>query len=125
MAGVYGTFLRTVRQSRQLSQRQLAELSGIRQANISAIENGRRMPTADTLNRLLVACGYGLVAAAGRRVIGCPLPSAGWFPDVNLPPLPDDPPDYPAVIPTSTTDVARACVVAAVLDAVDAVSAHR
>lgn len=122
---MYGTFVRTARRSRQLSQRQLAEISGIRQANISAIENGRRMPSADTLNRLLVACGYELVATAGRRVIGCPLPSVGWFPDGDLPPqLPDDPPDEAAVIPTSTTVEARARVVAAVLDAVDGVSAE-
>lgn len=121
-----GTFVRAARQSRQLSQRQLAEISGIRQANISAIENGRRMPSDDTLNRLLVACGTSWLQLPGRRVIGCPLPSVGWFPDRDVPPqLPDNPPDYPAVIPTSTTDAARARLVAAVLDAVDAVSTHR
>lgn len=123
---MYGTFVRTARESRQLSQRQLAEISGIRQANISAIEHGRRMPSADTMNRLLVACGYELVAAAGPRVIGCPLPSVGWFPDEDVPPpLPDDPADHPALIDRSTTDAARAVVLVAVLDAVDAVVSHR
>ncbi len=123
---MYGTFVRTVRESRQLSQRQLAEISGIRQANISAIEHGRRMPSADTLNRLLVACGYELAAAAGPRVIGCPLPSVGWFPDEDVPPpLPDDPHDHPAIVHTSTTDAERAKVLAAILDTVDAVMPHR
>jgi transcriptional regulator with XRE-family HTH domain len=119
---VYGTFVRSVRTSRRLSQRQLAEISGVRQANISAIENGRRLPSADTLNRLLVACGYELSATAGERVIACGLPAAGWFPDQDQPPaLPEDPPD----MPTATTGAQRAAALAAVLDAVDAVTTRR
>lgn len=124
---MYGNFVRAVRESRRLSQRQLAEISGIRQANISAIENGRRVPSADTLNRLVVASGYELAAVAGERVLACALPSAGWFPDDDLSRrLPDDPPDEaPALDPRSETPESRARAVAAVLDSVDAVIARR
>lgn len=123
---MYGSFVRTVRESRRLTQGQLAEISGIRQANISAIENDRRTPSADTLNRLLVACGYELAAVAGPRVIACPLPTAGWFPDEDLPArLPDDPKDDPVALAPPMTDATRASLVAAVLDAVDAVMARR
>ncbi len=123
---MYGTFVRSVRQSRRLSQRQLATISGVGQANISAIENDRRVPSADTLNRLLVSCGYELAAAAGQRIITCPFPLGTWFPDEEVPPrLPDDPPDEgPAVDPRST-DASRARVVADVLDSVDAVISRR
>jgi len=122
---MYGTFVRTVRESRRLTQRKLAEISGIRQANISAIENERRVPSADTLNRLLVACGYELVAAAGQRVLACPLPSAGWFPDEGLPPrLPEDPPDEQPTLGVGSGGSARGRVVAAMLDSVDAVTSR-
>ena len=92
----YGPFLRQVRRSRQLTQAQLAEVSGISQPNISAYENDRRAPTIDVLNRILVACGYQLVADGGSREVRCPFPKVGWFPDEDHPPrLPDDPPDEP------------------------------
>lgn len=74
MAG-YGSFVEAARRSRGLTQRQVAEISGIEQANISAIENGRRVPSAVTLHRLLHACGYELTATAGDEVIGCRPPS--------------------------------------------------
>lgn len=121
---MYGIFVRAVRESRSLSQRQLAGISGVRQSNISAIENSRRMPSADTLNRLLVACGYELVAAAGNRSIACPLPKVGWFPDEELPPsVPGDPPDERPVVNPHTAMAERVRVVTAVLDAVDAIAA--
>ncbi|MGH9179532.1 MAG: helix-turn-helix domain-containing protein [Acidimicrobiales bacterium] len=68
------------REERGLTQRALTEVSGVRQSNISAIEAGRRVPTADTLNRLVVACGFELAATAGDRVIYCPFPVPGGFP---------------------------------------------
>lgn len=71
----FGSFVEAVRRSRGLTQRQLAEISGIEQSNISAIENGRRVPTAATLHRLLYACGFELTATAGERVIACPPPA--------------------------------------------------
>lgn len=90
---MYGSFVRAVRQSRGLTQQQLADISGIRASNVSAIENDRRMPTADTLNRLLVSCGFELAAKAGERTIYCRRPRAGWFPDEDLPPRLDGDPE--------------------------------
>lgn len=102
-----------------MTQRDLAEVSGVRQSNISAIENDRRRPSADTLNRLLVACGFELAAKAGDRVIYAPLPKAGWFPDEDLPPrTPDDPPDEPPTAFASDEERARALV--ALLELADA-----
>ncbi|HUQ63820.1 MAG TPA: helix-turn-helix transcriptional regulator [Acidimicrobiales bacterium] len=118
---MYGTFVRAARESRSLTQRQLAEISGVRQSNISAIESGRRLPSADTLNRLIVACGYELSAVAGSRTIFCSLPRAGWFPDEDLPPRADgDPPDErPAVGPDAPIEE-RVRAITAVLEAADA-----
>jgi transcriptional regulator with XRE-family HTH domain len=100
---MYGSFLREVRTSRGLSQAQLSEVSGISQPNLSAYENDRRVPTLDVLNRILVACGYQLVADGGSRQVRAPLPKVGWFPDEDLPPrLPDDPPDEPPNVPWGT-----------------------
>lgn len=118
---MYGSFVRDVREARGLSQRQLAEISGVRASNISAIENDHRVPSAGTLNRLVVACGFELAAVAGHRALYCPLPRVGWFPDEDLPPpVAGDPADEaPALAPTATPqDHARALL--AVLDAVDA-----
>ena len=61
---MYGTFVRAAREARNLTQHDLAATSGVAQSNISAIENGRRIPSADTLNRLLVACGFELAATS-------------------------------------------------------------
>lgn len=118
---VYGVFVRAAREARALTQRELAETSGISQPNISAIESGRRLPSADTLNRLLVACGFELTATAGARTIYCPLPRREWFPDDELPArLPDDPPDErPALDPDASMED-RVRAITAVLEAVDA-----
>lgn len=99
-----GDFLRDIRSSRGLTQNQLAEVAGLSQPNLSAYETGRRVPTAETLNRIVVACGYLLTATAGDRSVVCPLPRVGWFPDEDLPPrLPGDPADEaPAVDPQLT-----------------------
>lgn len=115
---MYGSFLRTVRQSRGLSQQELAEGSGISQPNISAIEHDRRIPSADTLNRLLVACGYELAAVAGSRVLHAPLPRVGWFPDEDLPARhPDDPRDEEPTVTPGTPIADRVRVINAVLEA--------
>lgn len=117
---MYGDFIRAVRRSRGLSQRQLAEASGVAQANISAIENGRRMPSAATLNRMVVSCGYELVAIAGSRIIACPVPP-DLYADAGLPRrLPDDPPGpAPALDPASSAEE-RGRALAAALEVVDA-----
>lgn len=114
--------MKAAREAQGLTQRQLAETSGVGQANISAIEHGRRIPSADTLNRLLVASGFQLCATAGNRTIYCDLPHAGWFPDEDLPPrLPGDPPDEPPALAADAPMGERARVITAVLEAVDAI----
>jgi transcriptional regulator with XRE-family HTH domain len=71
---MYGTAVRRARAERGLTQVQLAEISGVEQSNISAIENGRRAPSAETLHRLLRACGFDLSAEAGARTFAIPAP---------------------------------------------------
>ena len=48
-----------------LSQRQLAIQSGVNRINISMMENGSRMPTAETLDRL----ARGMGTNAGRIML--------------------------------------------------------
>lgn len=48
------------RRSAGFSQRQLAERSGVPQPTIARIERGHQVPRADTLQRLLDACGWEL-----------------------------------------------------------------
>lgn len=48
------------RRSAGLTQRQLAERSGVPQPTIARIESGKQMPRADTLDRLLEACDFEL-----------------------------------------------------------------
>src|SRR5215210_9396648 len=48
------------RRSAGLTQRELAERSGVPQPTIARIESGKQMPRADTLDRLLRACGWEL-----------------------------------------------------------------
>jgi transcriptional regulator with XRE-family HTH domain len=120
---MYGAFIRALRTSRGLSQGALADVVGISQPNLSAYEQDRRSPTLDTLNRLVVACGYELAATDGRRTIYCPLPIAGWFPDDGDPPRnPDDPPDHR---PTVTADTPMADRVRALMAALELAEATR
>lgn len=115
---MYSRFVREVRESRRLSQREVSEVSGITQSNISAFENNRRVPSADSLNRILVACGYEMAAVAGEQNIFCDLPRIGWFPDEDLPPrLPDDPPDEEPSVDVDTPIETRVQVITAVLEA--------
>lgn len=97
---MYGSFLKELRTSRGMTQAQLCETTGISQPNLSAYENDRRAPTLDVLNRVMVACGYQLVADGGAKQVRAPFPKVGWFPLEDLPPrLPDDPPDEPPSVP--------------------------
>ena len=48
--------VRTARRIAGLSQEQLAQRANTRNTNISAIEQGRRVPTEEMLARLLTAC---------------------------------------------------------------------
>jgi len=118
LADMYGDFIRSLRIARGMSQNDLAEVSGIPQPNISAIERDRRLPSIDSLNRLLVACGFELAAVAGERVVHCPLPEVGWFPDEGLPgPEPDDPGDEAPVVGPDTPTEDRVRIITAVLEA--------
>ena len=117
---MHGDFIRSLRTARGMSQTALAEVSGIPQPNISAIERDRRLPSIDSLNRLLVACGFELAAVAGEKVIHCPLPEVGWFPDEGLPgPDPDDPGDETPVVGPDTPMEQRVRVITAVLEVAD------
>lgn len=106
------------RRARGLSQVELAAASGIEQANISAIENGRRVPSAGTLHRLLHACGFELTASAGPHLIACPPPAGdalfdGLLERTDLEEAP--------VVTRSTPMAIRVKVLTAVLDAAEAV----
>jgi transcriptional regulator with XRE-family HTH domain len=52
-----GELIRARRQAHRLTQRQLAMRAGTSQAAIAQIESGRRSPTHDTLEKLLMAMG--------------------------------------------------------------------
>jgi transcriptional regulator with XRE-family HTH domain len=121
--GSYGRFIRDVRRSSGLTQAQVAATTGISQPNLSAYETGRRMPSIDALNRIIVACGFQLVAEAGSRSVRCPLPAAGWFPDEDVPPpLPDDPAGSPSPVPVGLSQAARGRLVREALALGDAQS---
>lgn len=49
--------LRDLRKERKLTQKQLASVSGINQAEISRIERGQTNPTSATVNALLAPLG--------------------------------------------------------------------
>ncbi len=76
ITSIYNTLMRSARlvafarRSAGHSQRELAERSGIPQPAIARIEAGRTTPRADTLERLLRACGVELNLAplAGEGV---------------------------------------------------------
>lgn len=55
-----GRMLRDARHRARLTQRQLADKSGIPQETIARIERGRADPRVNTLDRLLAACEFGL-----------------------------------------------------------------
>ncbi|MCG5453697.1 helix-turn-helix domain-containing protein [Micromonospora hortensis] len=61
LAGLLGTAIREQRQSRELSQSELAELAGVSQATVARIERGERAPSIAVLERLLAAMDVQLV----------------------------------------------------------------
>lgn len=75
------SILRTARRQAGLSQRALAARAGGRQPLVSRIESARQQPSLATLQRLLNACGYQLMAVLE------PLPDPGDLSliDVTLP----------------------------------------
>jgi uncharacterized protein len=60
------TLLRTERHRAGLTQRQLAQRTGVPQSTIARIETGLTDPRASTLNALLVGCGRSMTADAWR-----------------------------------------------------------
>jgi len=52
--------LRYARRHARLSQRELADRSGMPQPALARIESGRVTPRLDTMSRLLEACGYAI-----------------------------------------------------------------
>lgn len=58
-----GDLLRRIREDKQLTQKQLAEVSGFKQPTISQWENGRTAPTTTALISVLDALGYDIVVS--------------------------------------------------------------
>jgi transcriptional regulator with XRE-family HTH domain len=54
------TFVNQARRTAGFSQRELSRRTGVPQSAIARIERGQQMPRADTLERLLEACGFEL-----------------------------------------------------------------
>lgn len=121
---MYGAALQRARTEWGMTQGELAAASGIAQANISAIENGRRQPSAETLHRLLAACGYDLVAVSGDERIHLVPPPAPGEPEIVSELLaergPADPFDTPSSVGPDTPVELRARLLVAVLDASEA-----
>jgi transcriptional regulator with XRE-family HTH domain len=94
-----------------MSQQDLAAASGVAQPNISAIEHGRRRPSAETLQRLVEGCGFNLVVRAGGQAIVLPSPDdeAGA-----------EPPEPPTITP-DTPMAKRVRALVAALDASEAI----
>lgn len=57
MRKIVGQNVRRVRQEKELTQEQLADISGFSQQYISSLEHGRRNPTVITLYELAQALG--------------------------------------------------------------------
>jgi transcriptional regulator with XRE-family HTH domain len=54
------TWVNQARRAAGLTQRELARRSGVPQSAVARIERGQQVPRADTLGRLLGACGFEL-----------------------------------------------------------------
>lgn len=127
---MYGSVVRRARTARGLTQVELAEVSGIAQANISAIENDRRHPSTETLHRLLQSCGFELVAVAGARTIPLPPPLDEDDPHILGDLLwaerdPDDPQELTEPAARALTTEQRAEMLRGVLDVSEAIIRSR
>jgi len=60
------TYVNQARRAAGLSQRELSRRTGVPQPAIARIERGLQVPRADTLERLLKACGFELRLAPVR-----------------------------------------------------------
>jgi len=66
------SLLRSARRAARLTQAELARFSATSQATLSAYENGRKVPSADTLARILAAAGHRLTAEPATRPVVTP-----------------------------------------------------
>ena len=60
------TYVNQARRAAGLSQRELSRRTGVPQSAIARIERGLQVPRADTLERLLKACGFELRLGPAR-----------------------------------------------------------
>ena len=72
----FGSAIRTARLEAGLTQAELAERSATSQATLSAYEQGRKMPSARTLGRILAASGHRLRIENGSRPVRTPSAAA-------------------------------------------------
>ena len=82
---MYGTFLRSMRESKGLTQTELSRIAGIKQSNLSAYENDRRLPSIEIVNRIAASCGYIMRVEGAPPSVQVPLPRGGWVPLEDLP----------------------------------------
>jgi ribosome-binding protein aMBF1 (putative translation factor) len=68
------TMLTAARKRAGLNQKQLADLSGVGQSEISRIESGQGNPTLDTLDRIVAPLGVRIVIVddAGQPLVPAP-----------------------------------------------------
>lgn len=70
------TLLHAARRHNGVGQTELARRAGTGQADVSLIERGRRIPTVDTLSRILQSAGHQLIAVPVTGVTGVDAASA-------------------------------------------------
>ena len=64
---IYGKRLKIERQSRSISLRQLAELSGVNKTTIQRIESGEVSPSLETFEKILNAMSLCLKIESNRK----------------------------------------------------------
>jgi transcriptional regulator with XRE-family HTH domain len=79
----WSVLLREAREAGRSSQEELARRAGTSRPTLSAYEHGRKAPTADTLERLLVAAGFRLdaVPIVAWREVPLGRGRSCWVPD--------------------------------------------
>ena len=116
-----GAFLKELRSWSGYSQSQLALMADVPQPNISAYESGQRIPTADTLSRLIAGCGFRLAAIGpGDHVIVCDGPEGPEWTTLSG----DPPAERPTLDPGTPPEV-RGRVLYDLLDLVDSLRPPR
>ena len=60
MQNIIGENIKSIRKEKKITQKELAERTGINQADISKLENGTRNPSLKMLKRLAAGMGMAL-----------------------------------------------------------------